>query len=292
MAIMSNGFPILVFDGTSGLTAYKCSNQSCTAGTETVLVAGTNYGQWPDVVVPSDNNPVISFNNNTGGTAMVYKCSNSTCTAGSSTTIYSASASGANSKITLDSDGFPFVIYGIDNTGLAFTNCGNAACTSGNSNGIIENYTASSFPIYTAMTRGTDNLPFMIYAFASSGHAYSYTLRYTKCSVDANCITRLGGQIASSGDMPYHMAVAMGTDGNPVMVYGGATTVKVTKCNTSGCNGGGNVTTSVMTGTGSTPGAFNPAIAVNSSNIPFLVFINSVSPSGAKLQMCSNSSCN
>lgn len=291
MAIMSNTFPILVFDGTAGLVAYKCSNQSCTAGTATTLVADTAAGQWPSVVVPADNNPIISYNYNSGGQARVFKCSNATCTAGTQTTIFSTSASGANSKITISSDGLPFVIYGRDSTGLVYTKCGNAGCTSGNTNGTIETSApASSFPIYTSMVRGTDNLPFMVYTFSSSGHAYSYTMRYVKCT-NAACSTYSQGTLVSSSDLPYYFGAAMGTDGFPIVAYGASVSLKATKCGNNACTSG-NVTTIVANNPGSSPGAFNVSTAVNSSNIPFITFVNSVAPSGAKIVKCNNSSCN
>ncbi len=290
MAIMSNTFPILVFDGNAGLVAYKCSNQSCTAGTSTTLVADSLAGQWPSVVVPSDNNPIIAYNHGSGGQERVFKCSNSTCTAGTQTTVFSTSAAGANSKITLSSDGLPFLIYGRDNTGLVYTKCGNAGCTSGNTNGTIESYGASSFPIYTYMARGSDNLPFMAYNFSSSGHAYSYYLRYAKCT-NAACTTFSQGTIAAPSDLGYHLSAAMGTDGFPVVAYGGSGGLKVTKCGNNACSSG-NITTVANSYSSSTPGAFIPAVAVNSSNIPFVAFLNGSTPNGFKVIKCNNSTCN
>ena len=286
MAIMSNTFPILVFDGTAGLVAYKCSNQSCTAGTSTTLVADTAAGQWPSVVVPADNNPIISYNYNASGQARVFKCSNSTCTAGTQTTIYSASASGANSKITLSSDGLPFVVYAIDNTGLAYTKCGNAGCTSGNTNGTLYNYGASSFPIYTSIARGTDNLPFVAYTNGST----DYNLRVTKCT-NSTCSTATNTLVVSSSQLPYNFATAMGTDGFPIIAFGGSLSLKATKCGNASCSSG-NVTTIVQNNPSSSPGASNPSVVVNSSNIPFITFVNSVAPSGAKIVKCNNSTCN
>ena len=92
----TDGYPILSYineysscsNGSCVPYVYKCSNYSCSAGTESSL--GGTYMLHPSIRVPSDGLPIVGINGWNANTqiAKVIKCGNNACSSGNTTTAY------------------------------------------------------------------------------------------------------------------------------------------------------------------------------------------------------------
>jgi len=296
IAIGTDGLPIVVRDGGY---VYKCSNVSCTAGTE--YFTATAY-TWLGIAVPADGLPIIAYNSN--GTVSAYKCATSSCSSGSAVSIYASQEGPAGAAVTviIAGDGLPVIAFGRDNYGIQVIHCGNASCSSGNSSTLLHNWyngtNGIAFYPYISIDKGTDGYPIL-----------AYVNSYNSCSASGNCTPYIykcsnyactaGSEGSAGGTYMLNPSIRVATDGLPVIGINGwnANTqiAKVIKCGNNACSAGNTSTTYRTSAQCGYIQSWGSAIGLNSSNIPYYFFTGSCNTApytGGFMLKCANTTCN
>jgi hypothetical protein len=189
---------------------------------------------------------------------------------------------GTYTAIAIGTDGFPVVsYYDLTNGNLKVAKCINAVCSSGATITAVDS--VGEVGQYTAIAIGTDGLPVMSY--------YDFTnanLKVAKC-INAACIGSAWiTTVDSGGDVGQFTAIAIGTDGLPVVSYFDATNgnLKVAKCVNAACTGSATITTVDSAGVVGT----YTSIAIGTDGLP-VVSYHDATNGDLKVVKCSNAAC-
>jgi len=288
MAIGTNGLPIIAYydNLNSDLKVVACGNPLCTPAISTVTTVDStgDVGSYASLTIGSDGFPVIAYRDSTNGNLKIVKCGNAACSSGN--TFTNVTTDGFYPSITINTDGFPIISYygwvGGVNFYLKIVKCGNAACSSGNTQTDIENEglfnttgTRSSIAI------GIDGLP--VVAYYDPMHAFP---NFLKCG-NAACSSGnlFAGFSYTGGQYP---SLTIGLDGLPVISHynDSAQDLKVIKCGNISCSSGNTDTTVDSTGS---VGAFN-AITLSTDGNPIVSYYDSTNAK-IKVLKCGNASC-
>ena len=238
IAIGTDGLPVISHQDVSAgtLRVTHCGNVACTAGNVSTTVddPANVVGGFSAIAIGADGLPIISHQDTTARTLRVTHCGNVLCFAGNiSTTVDPLFGVGSYSSIAIGADGLAVIShYDAGATRLRVTHCGNAACTSGNVNNVADapGYSVGFTP---SIAIGVNGLPVISHQAAAPG-----ALRLTHCG-NAVCSA---GNVSTTVDDPVnlvglHSAIAIGTDGLPVISYQDQTarTLRVIKCGTRTC---------------------------------------------------------
>jgi hypothetical protein len=239
IAIGTDGFPVISYmDATAfALKVAHCGNAACTSGNTLTTVDDppNSVGEHTSIAIGTDGLPVISYYDGTAAALKVAHCGNAACTAGNTLTTIDDPANivGYWTSIAIGTDGLPVISYQ-DSTASALkvAHCGNAACTSGNTQTTMDD-PANSVGEHTSVAIGTDGLPVISYLDATAG-----ALKVAHCG-NAACAT--DNTIATVDDpanqVGWYTSITIGTDGLPVISYrdNTAAALKVAKCATRTC---------------------------------------------------------
>jgi hypothetical protein len=143
LAIGADGLPVIsYYDATAGgLKVVKCVNVNCT-GLNTITMLhnpAADVGRGTSIAVGSDGLPVIAFRDVTAGMLNVAKCANAACNSGAAITPLAPAAAG-RLDLALGADGLPVISFErteSQNSEIRMVKCGNAACSSGNTNNSV-----------------------------------------------------------------------------------------------------------------------------------------------------------
>ncbi|MFO1312309.1 MAG: hypothetical protein U1F41_09625 [Burkholderiales bacterium] len=198
------------------------------------------------------------------------------------TTVDSGGDLGFYSAMAIGSDGFPVVSYhDFGNGRLKVAKCINANC-SGTAT-ITPVDSGSGVGQYTSIAIGTDGFPVVSYYDSANGD-----LKVAKC-VNAACTgSATITSVDTGGDVGWFTAIAMGTDGFPVVGYYDVTNgdLKVAKCVNAACSGSATITTVDSIGN---VGRF-VSIAIGGDGLPVLSYWD-VSNADLKVAKCANPAC-
>ena len=205
-------------------------------------------GLFSSLAVGSDGLPVIGYQRNIVGGAdhlRVIHCGNPACTAGNVGTTVDQPAFDVAYWISMaiGVDGFPVMAHEAllaGGDGLRVTHCNSVACSSATST-TVDVFSSGGVGQRPSLAIGTDGLPIISH--------YDFTnrqLRVTHCSnvaCTAASTTVVDGTVADVGEFS---AIAIGTDGLPVIAYPHTTAgnLRVTHCGNATCTAG-NVSTTV-----------------------------------------------
>ena len=247
----------------------------------TTNVDSTNsVGSYTSIVIPADGLPLIAHHDATNGDLRLTKCVNRACSGGSNltTTVASLGVVGQFASIAIGGDGLPIIShYEAINRDLWVTKCGNAECTAGNVNTLVD----PDGGFGTSLAIGADGLPII-----SSVDIVNVRLKVTKCGnaacTNGNLTTQLGPWDANNVT-----SIVIGTDGLPIIGYYDDTNfgLRVVKCGNAQCTSG-NVSTLVDDDVG----IFKPSIAIGADGLPVISYD---SGNGTSLQVgkCGNEAC-
>jgi len=158
IAIGTDNLPVIsYYDNTNDdLKVVHCGNASCSSGNTitTVDSSADDVGLFTSIEIGSDNNPVISYRDNTNSGLKVVHCGNKLCNSGNTiTTVDSTDNVGFFASIAIGTDNNPVIsYYDVTNTALKVVHCGNASCSSGNtittvdSTGFVGRYISIAIP--------------------------------------------------------------------------------------------------------------------------------------------------
>ncbi len=217
MALNADGNPVIAHfeSDLDDLQLYVCGDPACASGTDRKL-ADIGSGSDTSVVVSADNNPVIAYVDDFNDDLMLYVCGDSACTSGTKRRIRNggATAVGDNTKVALSADGNPIIAHldtwndGTNISGLDLYVCGDAACTSGTNQKLV-NVDGVDFSLVV----GSDGNPIITYFDNDQDD-----LRMYVCA-DGSCTTGMSHALDTGGNVGRDSSVAIGVEGNPVVSY-------------------------------------------------------------------------
>ncbi len=280
------------------------ATQSATLTKTTVNSSGDTSAGFA-LAIGTDGMPVIAYGSTTAANnkfLVVTKCGDSACSTGNTTTTVNTSTDNSgfvstNTRyngfaIIIGRDGMPVIAYGSRTPAnakmLVVTHCGKADCTYGNTTTAIDTTAKASRSF--AMALGADGLPIIAYGADDS----TGILKVTHCS-NVSCSTQdQQTVIDSTAAIANGFAIAIGTDGIPIITYttassGGA--IKTVKCTNVKCGAAG-TTTSIDTLASNQ--AQQPAMAISADGLPLIAyqFDNGGTPAQQlKVAKCTTASC-
>lgn len=217
MALNADGNPVIAHfeSDLDDLQLYVCDDATCTSGTNRTLVQDLP-GSDSSVVVGADGNPVIAYVDDARDDLGLYVCADEACTSGTNRNIRNGggSAVGDNTKVALGADGNPIIAHldtwndGTNISGLDLYVCGDAACTSGTNEKLV-NVDGIDFSLVV----GSDGNPIITYFDNDQDD-----LRMYVCA-DGSCTTGVSHALDTDGNVGRHSSVVINDDGNPVVSY-------------------------------------------------------------------------
>jgi hypothetical protein len=256
IAIGADGLPIISYnynDLTNGyLKILKCGNASCSSGnTINTIESFTSTSTNSSIAIGADDLPVVSYGTSGGGYLKVLKCGNASC--GSGNTINTIVSGGNrlfyNNSIAIGADDLPVVSYAFytfsppSNLDLAILKCGNASCSSGNINTVVDSEGELGNNLSLAISR--DGLPIVSYNRYDSS-PFSRSLKVLKCGNDGcdsnNKITVVDIHENITSYYQFSSSLAIGVDGLPIISYlkpkagPSKTDLKAMKCANDSCD--------------------------------------------------------
>ena len=264
MAIGSDGLPIIAHRNDVGgtLRVTHCGNAACTSGNSSVVIAGASP-ITPRIAVGTDGLPIIAFGE-PGGELFVHHCTDRLCTVGTTSTVDTAAAAGGDVgrsvSLAIGRDGLPIVSHQNVNTGaLRVTHCGSVACDNGNTSTTVDDQ-SNVLGERTAIGIGGDGLPFIAYRDVTAG-----TLLVMHCGNAACSSGNLRRPIEPTESAA--IAVAIGTDGLPVISHRFNGALRVVHCGNALCSAG-NLSTAADTDPGLA--GMHSSIAIGSDGLPVI----------------------
>ena len=176
--------------------------------------SGGDVGQYTAIAIGTDGLPVVSYYDATNGNLKVAKCVNAECTGTATiTTVDSGGVVGQYTAIAIGTDGLPVVsYYDATNGDLKVAKCVNVACTGSATITTVDS--GGNVGSDTAIRIGTDGFPVVSYLDGTNAN-----LKVAKC-VNAACTgSATITAVDSGGFVGYFTAIAIGTDGLPVVSY-------------------------------------------------------------------------
>jgi hypothetical protein len=273
IAINWDGSPVISYatrapvNGFVYLKVAFCDDAQCSSWTLRTVDSSDRAIEMTSIAIDNDGLPVISYRDRNTG-LKVAKCNNtlSDCVEGKegawTITQVPSSGQGIYSSIAIGHDGLPVISYQTYSS-LRVLKCGNAACSSGNVDTLLNNY---QNPGYTAMAIGNDDNPVIAHIW--------YGLDVVKCGnpscTSGNTLTEVDPDMTG-----LEVDIAIGTDGNPVISYydeqlddpvnGGD--LKVAKCNNPSC---GSATIKTVDSDGSV--GRHTSIAIGADGFPVISY--------------------
>jgi hypothetical protein len=176
--------------------------------------------------------------------------------------------------------GTPFIFFRDEtDSDLEFLKCGDALCAS-NNNTFVTPDSAGTVGTFIDSATGSDGLPVASYVNSSGD------IKFVKCA-NATCSASNTVVTINTSQALTHTSITVPADGNPIIAYAGATTIKTTKCGNADCTSG-NVTTTLAT-----PGAAvtDANIAVPLDGLPIIIYRYTGLGPAIRAVKCGNASC-
>ena len=296
IAIGSDGLPVISYydDSADTLKVAHCTNAACTGAATITTVddpAVNLVGESTSIAIGSDGRPVISYRDLTANALKVAKCANAACTGAATITTVDdpANSVGQYSSIAIGSDGLPVISY-TDHTAFALkvAKCANAACTGAATITTVDPASGAGF--YTSIAIGNESvgLPVISYQNLSTG-----TLTVAKCANAACTGTATITSVDAAGSgVGYYTAIAIGSDGRPVISYMQLPTLttgmlKVAKCANAACTGMATITTvdDPVNSVG-----FHTSIGIGGDGLPVISY-KDITADSLKVAKCTNAAC-
>lgn len=232
-----SGNPVIsYFDYTNGdLKLVRCADANCASGRsiQTVDSAGV-VGEYTSLALDSNDNPVISYYDNTNSDLKVVHCGNADCSGGNSIqTVDSEGFVGLNTSLVLDANGNPVIAYSasVGSQRLKLARCGNPQCSSGNSIQTVDS--TGSVGLYLSLALDLAGNPVIAYFDGTN-----VDLKVAHCG-NASCSGSNSLQtVDSAGLTGAYPSVAVAPNGNPLVGYmaGSRTFLKFVRCGDPNCS--------------------------------------------------------
>ena len=269
MEFNSNGFPIISFNGNSGLSLAICNNALCDNPTIKILSA-SNPGFYNSLKL-KDDIPYVSHFDGDRGQLFLSFCSSVTCdvqitriTIDGSTEI----SVGAFSSLAFSLNNSPIIsYYDVDNADLKIAVCSNSSC-SGRQILTLDGEDAMVGE-YSSIAVRQNGLPTISYYDSTNAE-----LKIMYCDT-SDCSFNLIQTIDSDGDVGKRSSLLLTQDDLPIISYEDSTSskVKVAVCGQESCESNLIQPTIMRISNDISSGVANNALGINSQGFPTLAFI-------------------
>jgi hypothetical protein len=282
MAIGIDGLPIIGF-ANSGvfLTTTHCGDVSCSSGNLSAI-NGVRVAFGPSVAVGIDGIPILAFQDQATLDLKVARCVIATCTTGigaAATVVPSPGGLLRAIFIAIGADGLPVVSY-LHLSTLKVAHCDNAACTAVTPPFTVDPDVDSL--VSTSIAIGTDGLPIVVYHTASAGNLKIVHCGNAACTA-GNTVTTVDTSPTGGGAA----AIAIGTDGLPVISYRVSFALKIAHCGNVSCTAGN--TRAVVDDPANLVGAWS-SIAIGTEGLPIVSYADSTA-ADLKVAKCATRTC-
>ncbi|MDH3677654.1 MAG: hypothetical protein OEQ12_05055 [Nitrosopumilus sp.] len=218
IAIGTDNRPVISYLDKSldNLKVIHCGDIDCAentvSNTITTIDSTDSMGFDSSITIGADNNPVISYLDNTNFNLKVAHCSNATCSSSTITTVDSGTTVGFDTSITIGTDNFPVISYQDGGSSdLKVAHCSNASCTASTTLTPVDSI--GSVGGDTSIAIGSNGYPVISY-FDLTNTA----LKIAHCS-NASCSASTITTIDNTGSVGSFTSIAIGADNNPVISY-------------------------------------------------------------------------
>ena len=217
IAIGVDGNPVISYRDLTNedLKLVHCMNPSCTAFTNPVTLDDDGMvGRDSSIVIGTDNNPVISYFDNSNNDLKMIHCTTINCsTSNSPITLDSDGAVGRDTSIAIGVDGNPVISYRASTDGnLKMVHCTSIDCSTQDNPMILDSNGSVGFD--TSMTISVEGYPIVSYFDNTNAN-----LKLVHCT-SVNCSTQDNPMILDSVDtVGRDSSIAIGVDGYPVISY-------------------------------------------------------------------------
>ncbi|MDG0976576.1 MAG: hypothetical protein P8O21_08775 [Ilumatobacter sp.] len=232
ITIGADGNPIISYYDTTDkdLKVAACTNPTCTSTPTITTVDSTgSVGLFTSITIGVDNNPIISYYDNTYKALKVAACTNPTCTDTATITTVDSGSAGKYSSITIGPDGNPIIGHADTDGNLKVAACTNPTCTN---TPTITTIDTDGSVASTSITIGVDGNPIISYYDATNGD-----LKVAACTNSDCTVTRIPSAVDSAGNVGLFASITIGPDGNPIISYFDADngSLKVAACTNPTC---------------------------------------------------------
>lgn len=291
IAITADGHPLIAWhDATNlDLKATKCGNPACTGMSTTTTVdgVGTNVGAFPALAIGGDGLPLIAYQGATGSvntTLKLARCANASCTGTATLTTVdtTGNATGRYIGIAVPPDGLPVIAYAATQNGGKVAKCANGLCSLGTQITLVPGLNpAADEPVSIAIGQGGQVL------MASSGGPSYFTreAQVTAC-FNVSCTSLYTTVSVVPGVSGQDVAILVGFDGVPMVVFGPGGTLRVAACNDTTCGSGSMATVATEASTGNV----SPAAAIGADGLPVIAMYDSTA-TGLRVVKCGTRTC-
>lgn len=232
--IRASGNPQITYYDSSGtaLKFFHCSAPDCSSGTDDTLESTDIVGLVPSMGLRSSGNPIVAYRDATNAELKVYDCSNAGCGAGTPRTIEPIGIEIHRTATVVSNVGSrPLIAYvtGSPDWDLRLFVCSNSSCTGGTSRSLDSGATVQS---NIHMIIGSDGFPIISYVDASP--VYAAKLYYCADALCSSGEAKFATQNGEAGAMG--AAVAVGSEGNPLIAYYGMGYLGLKACTDYQCS--------------------------------------------------------
>lgn len=271
---------------------------SSTASTSTVVddPPGADLALYTDLAIGLDGAPIISHFQQGQNLLRVVKCTDAACVGPVTVTLVDDSAPtvphlGSHTSIVVTSDGLPLISYlDATNWSLRVAKCLSPTCNTGTTITVVDDPAAPNrVGEYSSMAIGSDGFPVIAYHDGFAG-----TVKVAKCqnlSCTASVRNTPVDPATFAGDQ---LAIAIGTDGFPVISYHANGSLEVVKCNDAAC-AGNNETISVVDAGDPADNdiGYDTSIAIGADGLPVISYqsIGNGSQGLLKVAKCNDPAC-
>lgn len=205
------------------------------------------------------------------------------------TAVSSAGNTGRYASIAIGADGLPVISHvDLSATSLVVAKCRDSACSAGTTLTTVDSVGGG-----TSLVIGADGLPIIAYYDDTA-----LDLKVAKCADDA-CSTPCGAgttctTVDAAGDVGRFPAIAIGTDGTPIITYYDALNgdLMVVKCGDPDCAETSNINIITPMDTGPADVGLDSAIAISLTTGRPVVVYSDVTNDALKTFFCADSVCN
>ncbi len=214
IAIMSDGFASIAYeDRTDNALKYaRCRSFNCSNPVIITLDETNLVGQHTSIAMGADGLPLIAYLDDTNNDLMIAHCTELTCGAAEFSRAVAAGSVGEYADILIGSNGLPLIFYrNSSDTAASVAQCETINCSSATTAIVASDN--GNFGRWTDAAMGKDNLPIVAFSDSSGND-----LVVAHCS-DAICSSATHLAVATTGVTGQHSSIAVGTDGNPIVVF-------------------------------------------------------------------------
>jgi hypothetical protein len=212
MVLRVDGRPFIVFTD-SGLRAYDCANVSCSSGVVRTLSNSASFVKGTAVQIRADGRPMVALggSNGFGIRVRLFDCADVDCSAASLLSLPSGAVA-EPVALLIRSSGRPLIATTGANSALSVSDCADAICSSNIQSVLTTGATSDTID----MKLRSNGFPLIAYGdLLAVGES---DLRLFDCS-NSSCSTGSTRTIVSNGDFGTDIALALRSDGRPVIAY-------------------------------------------------------------------------